>query len=108
MNELVKGCKMPSISLMKIARGIHQLKRHDQPFKKALLGFEGSLPHIEGFNRHVVITRLQVNIAKIFRPLELVQKFIKSWDWVPIPYSDLVQCLIVNTESLGPILLQFQ
>jgi len=68
---------------------IFQPERHDQPFKKALLGFEGSVPHIEGFNQYLVITRLQVNLAEIFSPLELVQKVINLWDWIPIPDNDL-------------------
>ena len=47
---------------------IHQLERHDQPLEKALLGFEGSLPHIGGFNWYLVIPRLQVDLDEIFFP----------------------------------------
>jgi len=49
-NELVNGCKMSSI------KSIHQSERHNQPFEKALLGFEGNLPHIEGFDWYLVIS----------------------------------------------------
>ena len=63
---------------------------HDQPFEKAFIGFEGNLPHIKGFNWYLVIPRLQVNLAEIFFPFELVQKVINPWDRVPIPDSDLV------------------
>jgi len=68
-NELVKGCKISFISLMKDAQGIHQPERHDQPFEKSPLGFEGSLPHIGGFDRYLVVTKLQVNLTEIFPPL---------------------------------------
>jgi len=51
---------------------IRQLKRHDQPFRKALLELEGNLPHIGRFNWYLMITRLQVNLAEIFASLELV------------------------------------
>ena len=74
---------------MKVA-GHFSTERHDQPFENALLGFNGSLPHIKGFNRHLVITRLQVNLTEILGPFEMVHKVIKLWDWVPIPDSDLV------------------
>ena len=69
---------------------IFQSERHDEPFEKALLSFEGSLTHIEGFDWYLVIPRLQVDLAEIFRPFEFVQKVINLWDWVPIPDSDLV------------------
>jgi len=49
--------------------GIHKPVRHDNPFEKALLGFEGSLPHIIGLNWYLVIPQIQVNLAKIFGPL---------------------------------------
>ena len=69
---------------------IHQPERHDQPFEKALLGFEGSLPHIGGFDWYLVIPRLQVDLVEIFRLFELVHKVIDLWDRVLIPGSDLV------------------
>ena len=75
---------------------ICQPERHDDPFEKSLLGFEGNLPHIEGFDWYLVIPRIQVDLAEIFRPFKLIQKVINLWDWVPIPDIDLVQCLIVN------------
>ena len=50
-------------------RSIFQPERHYQPFEKAFLGFEGSLPHIGWFNWYLVIPRLQVDIAEIFTPL---------------------------------------
>ena len=57
-NELVNGCNMSSISLMNVAGAFVSPKRHDQPFEKALLGFEGSLPHIGLFDRYLVILGL--------------------------------------------------
>ena len=59
---------------------IRQPERHDEPFEKALLGFEGSLPHIRGFDWYLVIPKLQVDLAEIFFPFELVQKVINPWD----------------------------
>ena len=56
-NELVNGHKMSSISLMKVT-GAFVSQRHDQPFEKALLGFEGNLPHIDRFDQYLVIPRL--------------------------------------------------
>ena len=88
--------------------GIRQPERHDQPFEKALVGFEGSLPHIRGFDWYLVIRRLQVDLAEIFHPFELFQKVINPWDQVPITNSDPIQLPIVNTESPSPILLLYQ
>ena len=96
-NELVNGRKMSSIFLMKVVGAFVNPKGMTNHSKKAFLGFEGSLPHIGGFNRYLVIPRLQVNIAEIFFTFELVQKVINPWDRVPIPDSDLVQRPIVNT-----------
>ena len=107
-NELVNGRKMLSINLMKVAGAFVNPKGTTSCSKKALLGFEGSLPHIGGFDWYLVIPRLQVDLVEIFRPFELVQKAINPWDRVPIPDSDLVQHLIVNTESPSPILLLYQ
>ena len=88
--------------------GIPQPERHDQPFEKALIGLEGHLPHIRGFNWYLVITRLQVNLAEIFMPLELAQKVINLWDCIHIPNSDLIQFSIVNTKSPSVIFLLYQ
>jgi hypothetical protein len=71
-NELVNGHMMLSINLMKAAGAFFKPKRHDQPFEKALLVFEGSLPHIRGFDWYLVIPRIQVDLAEIFFPFELV------------------------------------
>ena len=49
-------------------RSICQSERHDEPFKKALLGFEGSLSHIKGLDWYLVIPGLQVDLAEIFSP----------------------------------------
>ena len=87
---------------------IFQPERHNQPLEKALLGFEGNLPHIRGFDWFLVTFGIQFDVAEIFGPLELVQKVINSWDWVPILNNDLVQCLIANTKSPGPVLLLYQ
>ena len=38
-----------------------------------------------------MIVRLKVNLPEIFGPLELVQKVISQWDWVPILNNDLIQ-----------------
>ena len=89
-------------------RSIRQPKRQNQPFKKALLRFEGSLPHIRGFDWYLVIFELQVDLAKIFHPLELVQKVINPWDWIPIPDKDLIKFPIVNTEPLVYVLVLYQ
>ena len=89
-------------------RRICQSERHDETLQKALLGFEGSLPHIRGFDWYLVIPIFQVDLTEIFFPFELVQKVINLWDWVPIPDNDIVQCLIINIESPSPILLLYQ
>ena len=57
---------------------ICQSERHEKPFEKALLGFEGSLPHIKGFDWYLVIPRLQVDLVEIFLPFELIQEVINS------------------------------
>ena len=89
-------------------RSIHQPKRHAQPFKSELLGFEGNIPHIRGFDWYLVIPEIQFNIAKTFGPLELVLKVINLWDQISIIDIDLFQHSIVNTESPSPTVLLHQ
>ena len=70
---------------------IRQPERHDEPLEKALLGFEGTLPHIGGLDWYLVIPGIQVDLAEIFFPFELVQKVINLWDrvlfWTMILFS---------------------
>ena len=87
--------------------GIFQCERHDESLEKVLHEFKGILPHIEGFNKNLVIPDIQVNLVEIFGLLELVQKVINMWDWVPIPNNVLIYCLIVNTQSPGHVLLLY-
>ena len=60
------------------------------------------------FDWYLVIPGIQVDLAEIFLPFELVQKVINPWDRVPILNSDLVQCPIVNAKFPSPILLLHQ
>lgn len=76
----------------KISRGIFQSKGHDQPLKKALLGFEGGLPYIYDLYWNLVISGIQIKFFEVLGPLELVKKVINSWDWVPIPDRGLGTC----------------
>ena len=78
-------------------RSIQQPERHNQPFEKALFGFEGNISYIGGFDSYLVISRIQFELVEIFSPLELVQKVINPWDWIPILDRDFVQDLIINT-----------
>jgi len=74
MNALVKGHNISSINLIKVVGAFFSPNLHDQPFEKSLPRFESSLPHKRGFDRHLVITGLQVNLAEIFPPLSLSRR----------------------------------
>ena len=106
-NDLVNGCKMSSINLINVAGAFVNLKGMKSHLKRPSC-FEGNLPNIRGFDWYLVIPRLQVNLAEIFFPFELVQKVINQRDQVPILDSDLVQRPITNKESPSPILLLYQ
>jgi len=58
---------------IKIVGGIYQLEGHNQPFKKAFLGFKGSHPHICMLYWNMVITILHIDLSAILDPLELVE-----------------------------------
>ena len=100
-NALVKGHKMSSINFMKVAVTFVNLKGMTNHSKSPSLDLKAIFHTSE-------LTKLQVNIAGIFAPLELVQKVINPWDWVPIIDNDFVWHPIVNIESPGPILLMYQ
>ena len=88
-------------------RGICQPEGHGQPLKKSLLGFEGSLRYICGFDWNPMIAKLQINLVELLGSLKLVKKVIDPWDWIPVLESDFIQCLVINIESPGPILLLY-
>ena len=71
-NELVNGRKMSSTSLMKFEGEFINLKGMTSHLKNSLLGFEGNIPHIIGIDWYLVIPELQVDLAKIFHPFELI------------------------------------
>jgi len=52
-------------------------------------------------------TQLHIDLAEILGPLEMIKKVINLRDWIPILNSDIVQCLIIYAEPLGPILLLY-
>ena len=106
-NALVKGRKMSSINLIKVVGAFVNPKGMTNHSKRPSLDLKAIFHTLKGAIC-LVITKLQVNLAEIFGPLELVQKFINSWDWIPILESDLIQHLIVNIESPGSILLLYQ
>lgn len=85
--------------------GIRQIERHDQPIEKTLHGLESGLPHIYGFYQNLVIIKLKIYIIEVFGPLEMVQKVINLWNWVPVLKYDFFQGPIINGESQGSILL---
>lgn len=56
MNALVKGRKMSSINFVKVARAFVNPNGMTSHSKRPPLGFEGNLPHVGGFDGHLVIT----------------------------------------------------
>ena len=59
-----------------ICWSVFQPERHDQPLEKAFPKFEGSLPNIGLLNGYLMIARLQINLTKVLRTLELVEKVV--------------------------------
>ena len=88
--------------------GICQAKGHDQPFKKAFLWLEGSLPYICLFYQDVVVARLKINITEVFSPRELIKEVVDFGNQVPISDCDFIQSLVINAESPGSIFLLYQ
>jgi hypothetical protein len=70
--------------------GICQAKGHNQPFKKTLFGFEGSLPYIVLLYWELVVFGLQINLNEVFVPLELVKEIVNSGNLVLIPDYDFI------------------
>jgi len=54
-----------------------------------------------------MIAKLQINLVELLGSLKLVKKVIDPWDWIPVLESDFIQCLVINIESPGPILLLY-
>jgi hypothetical protein len=88
-----------------ICWGIHKTKGHDQPFKNTFFGIEGSFPYIYLLYWDLMVARIQINLTKIFGPLELVKEIIDSGNKVPIPDYDFIWDLVIDVESPGPVFL---
>jgi hypothetical protein len=67
-----------------------QAKGHDQPFKNTFFGLEGSFPYIYLLYWDLIVAILQINLTKLFGPLELVKEIIDSWNRVSIPDYDFI------------------
>jgi len=89
MNELVKGRKMSSISLIKVARAFVNPKGITNHSKSPSLNLKVIFHTFMG-SWNLVITRLHINLDEILGPLELVQQVINPWDWIPVPDIDFV------------------
>jgi hypothetical protein len=69
---------------------ICQTKGHDQPFKKTFFGLEGSFPYICMLYWNLMVARLQINITKLFIPLESFKEIVDSGNRVPVPDCDFM------------------
>jgi hypothetical protein len=70
--------------------GILQAKEYDQPFKNTFFGLEGSFPYIDILYWDLVVSRIQINLTKVFVPLELVKEIIDSRNWVSFLDCDFI------------------
>jgi len=104
-NELVNGHNMSSVSLMKVVGEFVNLKDMTNHSKINSLTLKEVFDTSDGSIGTWWYPKFKSILLKYFTPFELVQKVINPWDQVPIPNDDLVQRLIVNTESPSPILL---
>ena len=87
---------------------ICQTKGHDQPFKKAFLWLEGSLPYICLFYQDLVVAKLQINLTEVFSPPELIKEVVDSGNRVPFSDCDFIQSPIINAKSPSSIFLLYQ
>jgi hypothetical protein len=69
---------------------VFQAKGHDQPFKNTFFGLEGSLQYIGLLYWYLVVFVLQINITKVFGPLELVKENFNLGNWVPVHDYDYI------------------
>jgi hypothetical protein len=61
-----------------ISCGIHQTKLHEQPLKKTFFRLEGRFPYICLLYWDLMVARLQINLAEVFIPLEMVKEIVDS------------------------------
>jgi hypothetical protein len=69
---------------------IFQTKRLDQTFKNTFFRLEGGLPYICLFYGNIVVDRLQINLTKVFGPLELIKEIVDSRNRVPVSDFDFI------------------
>jgi hypothetical protein len=67
---------------------IHQAKGHHKPFKKTIVGLEGSLPSIGLLYWDLLVDEIQINLTEVFVPFELVKEIIDLGKWVRVRDND--------------------
>jgi hypothetical protein len=70
--------------------GIFQTKGHDQPFKKTFFLLEGSFPYIFLFYWDLMVAILQINLTKVFGPIEMIKNIAKLGNRVLVHNCDFI------------------
>ena len=90
---------------MEGGRGVGETEKHDQGFKQALIGREGSLPFVSILDPNIVVTPSYIKLGKIPGSFESSYNVGYQGEGIPVLYSYLVQLPIVLDKPQFTILL---
>jgi hypothetical protein len=85
--------------------GVCETEGHHEKLEKALVCAKCRLLNVRRMHQHLVITRPQVELAKEFCTMELIEEFIHHWDGELVFDGLVIEGAIVHAKTRSIILL---
>ena len=85
--------------------GVGEAKGHDSVLKVAITGAKRSFWYVVGVDADLVVAVAQVNLGKNGGPMETVEEFVNTREWVAVFYGNIVEGTVVDAKAEGAILL---
>jgi len=79
-------------------RAVSHAKEHYQGFEQALIGLEGYLPLVSGFDADVVETLTNIQLGEVSGSAELRYEFGDQWERVLILDHHGIECSVVLNQ----------
>ncbi|MFS8020003.1 hypothetical protein Hanom_Chr15g01410471 [Helianthus anomalus] len=105
-NELIQVRLAHSVHVIHEDRWcIRQSEWHNQKLVMAVTSSECCFGDVLISDSHLMVSRSQINLRVIGRPLQLVEQVVNTWERITILHGHLVKFAVVNTHSEGTVFL---
>ena len=85
--------------MLECSGSVGETKGHNKIFIKAVAGVECSLPFVIFLDADIVISSAEVDLQINLHLMKLVKHIIDECDWVMVLHGDLIEALVIDTES---------